>query len=149
MTSENDQFQLWLLDMSDAIERFRQTLPPNLAARLNFSSESLSDVEAHALAKYPTVGDIKQPSEAAVVDGMARYVGEVFRRHLGGKWVIDFTSKTNAFYGLPQLAGMAGQKTQTCPLTLVTASVDRRTGKFMRTVFDNCMRNANEARQGT
>ena len=77
MTSENDQFQLWLLDISDAIERFRQSLPPDLTARSNFSSESLSDVEAHALAKYPTASDIKQPSEAAVVDGMARYVGEV------------------------------------------------------------------------
>jgi hypothetical protein len=133
MTNENDQFQLWLVDMNDAIERFRKSVPPDLAARLDFPPGPLCDAEGHALAKYPTAGDIKQPSEAAVVDGVARYGGEVFRKQLGGKRLIDFTDKTNVFHGLAQLAGMAGQETQTCPLTLVTASMDRRTGKFMRT----------------
>ncbi|MFJ2990796.1 hypothetical protein ACIPF8_23315 [Collimonas sp. NPDC087041] len=147
MTKEDDQFQVWLMDMSDAIERFRQFIPADMAARLDFSPESLSLIEEFALANYPTIDDIKKQSEAKVVDGMARYVGQVFRKHFGGKWIIDFNDKKNVFYGLPQLTGMAGQRTQTCPLTLVTASVDRRTGKFIRTVFDNQQQNANKAQQ--
>lgn len=73
---------------------------------------------------------------------MARYVGQVFRKKLGGKWTIDYSDKKNAFYGLPQLVGMNGQRTQICPLTLVTASTDRRTGSFIRMVFDNNAKDA-------
>ncbi|MCB6182920.1 hypothetical protein LIN78_05080 [Leeia sp. TBRC 13508] len=147
MTKEDDQFQVWLMDMSDAIERFRQFIPVDMAARLDFSPESLSLIEEFALANYPTINDIKKQSEAKAVDGMARYVGQVFRKYFGGKWIIDFNDKKNVFYCLPQLTGMAGQRTQICPLTLVTASVDRRTGKFIRTVFDNHQQNANKVQQ--
>lgn len=142
MTKEDDQFQMWLMDMTDAITRFRQSVPDNIGARLDFSPNSLAAIEEFALATYPTVADAKKKTEAKLVDGMARYVGQVFRKHLGGKWTINFADKKNAFYGLPQLTDMDGQKTQVCPLTLVTASLDRRTGKFIRTVFDNHLRNA-------
>lgn len=149
MTKDEDQFQVWLMDMSDAIERFRASIPADVAIRLDLSPESLSVIEEFALVSYPTVDDIKRRGDARIVDGMARYVGEVFRKHFGGKWIIDFTDSKNAFYGLPQLAGMLGQRTQTCPLTLVTASVDRRTGKFIRMVFDNYLRNAAKAQRAT
>ena len=32
---------------------------------------------------------------------------------------------------------MAGQQVQLCPLTLVTTAVDRRSGKLLRTIFEN------------
>ncbi len=142
MTKEDDQFQMWLMDMSDAIERFQLSLPSELQGKFDYSPESLEALEGLALAKYPNVEEAKKPSEATTVDGMARYVGQVFRKRLGGKWMIDYSDRKNAFYGLPQLSGMAGQKVQLCPLTLVTASLDRRTGKFLRQVFDNNVRNA-------
>lgn len=142
MSNEDDQFQVWLMDMSDAIERFRLSIPADVAARLDLSPESLTVLEEFLLASYRTVDDVKRQSEAKLVDGMARYVGQVFRKHLGGKWTIDFADKANAFYGLPQLTGMTGQRAQICPLTLITASVDRRTAKFIRTIFDNNLRNA-------
>ncbi|BEU95396.1 hypothetical protein ACDW_11010 [Acidovorax sp. DW039] len=139
---ESNQFQIWLMDMDEAIERFQRLLPSELQGQLDYSPESLGVVESFGLAKYSTVGQALEQSEAAIVDGMARHVGEVFRRRLGGKWVIDYSDKNNVFYALPQLVGMAGQKTQCCPLTLVTASLDRRTGRFIRLVFDNYLRNA-------
>ena len=145
MTKEDDQFQEWLMDMSDAIERFQQSLPGELQGRLDYSPESLEIVENFALAKYPSVAEATKAGEAAAVDGIARYVGQVFRKRLGGKWIIDYSDRKNAFFGLPQLSGMVGQKVQLCPLTLVTASLDRRTGKFIRMVFDNNLRNVAQA----
>lgn len=139
---EDDQFQCWLMDTSDAIERFLQSIPADVGARLDFSADSLKEIEGLILATYPHIDELKKPSEAKLVDGMARYVGEVFRKHLGGQWFIDFADKKNAFYGLPQLKGMAGQRTQICPLTLVSASTDRRTGNFIHTVLENISRNA-------
>lgn len=145
MSKEDDQFQVWLMNMNDAIDSFRQSIPTEVAARLDFSADSLSSIEGLALSNYNTIDDIKQLSEAKSVDGMARYVGQVFRKYFGGKWTIDFTDKNNAFYGLPQLVEMDGQRTQICPLTLITASVDRRTGIFIRTIFDNLQQSAMKA----
>ena len=142
MTDADDQFQMWLMDMDEAIQRFRRSVSEDVATALDFTPESLSTLESVVLAKYNCVDEIKKPSEAKVVDGMARYVGQVFRKKLGGKWAIDYSDKKNAFYGLPQLVGMNGQRTQICPLTLVTASTDRRTGSFIRTVFDNNAKDA-------
>ena len=145
MTNADDQFQVWLMDMSDAIERFRQSVSTDIAARLDFSPESLDVVEQLVLAKYPALDGVKKQSEAKSLDGIARYVGQVFREHFGGKWMIDFSDEKNVFYGLPQLVGMAGQRTQMCPLTTVTASVDRRTKKFIRTIFENYVKNASKS----
>jgi len=130
------------MDMSDAIDRFRDSLPADLSARLDLSPDSLSAIEAYALETYPSASHAKPLTEARALDGMARYVGQVFRAHLGGKWKIDFSDPRNAFHGLPQLVGMSGQRAQICPLTLVTSSLDRRTGKQLRFVFDNCAREA-------
>ncbi|WP_040309496.1 hypothetical protein [Asticcacaulis biprosthecium] len=137
---KHDQFEFWLMDMDDAIERFQKTVPQTNSTLLDFSPESLIAVEAFVLARYAKIEDTRPMTEAALLDGAARYVGQVFRKHLGGKWVIEFKDDKNAFYGLPQLAGMAGQRGQVSPLTLITASVDRRTGKFIRIIFDNHQR---------
>jgi hypothetical protein len=134
------------MDMTDAIERFQQSLPGELQGKLDYSPESLQAFEGFALAQYPSIEDAKRGKEAIALDAMARYVGEVFRKRLGGKWMIDYSDRENAFYGLPQLTGMTGQNAQICPLTLVTASLDRRTGKFLRKVFDNSLRDAGLAR---
>jgi hypothetical protein len=142
MKEVNDQFEFWLMDMDDALERFRQELPLDDRDRLDYSAESLDFVEALALSGYPGVQEAKAPTEAKRIDQLARYVGQVFRKHLGGKWSIDFSDPKNAFYGLPQLSGLDGQRAQVCPLTLITASLDRRTGKFLRMVFENNLRNA-------
>lgn len=141
-TTEDDQFQVWLMDMGDAIERFRASLPQNTSMQLDFSPESLSVAESFALERYSSIDEVKRQSEANLIDGIARYVGQVFRKNFGGKWIIDYSDPKNAFYGLPQLTGMVGQRTQMCPLTLVTSSVDRRTGKFIKTIFDNYKKRA-------
>lgn len=137
----NDQFEFWLMDMDSALEQFRQALPLVDRNRLDYSAKSLDFVEALALSAYPEVQEAIAPSEAKRIDQFARYVGQVFRKNLGGKWLIDFSDRKNAFYGLPQLSGLNGQKAQICPLTLVTTSLDRRTGRFLRMVFENNLRN--------
>ena len=137
MADQDDQFQHWLMDMDDTIARFLAKMPDDDARQLDFSAQSLNAIEAIALRVYAGIDELKKPSESAAVDAMARYVGETFRRHLGGKWFIDFTDQKNAFYGLPQLKDMRGQTTQICPMTLVSASTDRRKGDFIHTVFRN------------
>lgn len=143
MTEEQDQFEFWLMDMDDAIENFRRSIPAELASRLDFSDQSLKALEDFVLQTYPGVEAVTKPGEATTVDGMARYVGEVFRKHLGGRWFVDHSDRKNAFYGLPQLKNLKGQIVQICPMTLVTTSTDRRRGDFIFSVFSNMRNRAN------
>lgn len=132
-----DKFEYWLMDMDDALASFVDALPQELRTQLDYSPHSLRTLEEWLLARYAATGSMLAPQEATTVDGAARYVGEVFRKNLGGKWTIDFSGEKNAFYGLPQLTGLSGQGAQVCPLTLVTASADRRTGSFLESVYEN------------
>lgn len=145
MTKEQDQFEFWLMDMDDAIDRFLHSIPAELVSRLDFSDQSLKALEDFVLKTYPDVEAIKKSGEAQMVDGMARYVGEVFRKNLGGSWFIDHSDKKNAFYGLPQLKNLKGQIVQICPMTLVSTSTDRRRGDFIFSVFSNMRNRANPA----
>lgn len=145
-TLENeDLFEFWLMEMDNALDRFFGVLPEGARQGMDYSPESLQILEAWLLGKYSDTTMMLPVSESKLVDGVARYIGEVFRRNLGGKWIIDFKDKKNAFYGLPQLGGMPGQKLQICPLTLATTSADRRTGKFLQTIYQNNKRNAEAA----
>lgn len=63
--------------------------------------------------------------------------GETFRKALGGKWSIELSDKKNVFYGVPQLVSFEGQKSQISPQKLVSASIGRRTGKFISNLLNN------------
>jgi hypothetical protein len=132
-----DRFECWLMEMDDAIQTFIDQLPPDIATRMDYAPESLPPLEAWLLSRFAEVDAAVAPEAAAVVDGAARYLGEVFRKLLGGRWDIELEDKKNAFFRLPQLKGLPQQSAQICPHTLVTASLHRRTGQFLKTILDN------------
>ncbi|MFZ3001542.1 MAG: hypothetical protein WA071_14535 [Undibacterium umbellatum] len=146
MAKEYDLFEIWLMDMSDALENFLNSLPKDVSEKLDFSPDSLNILENYILTKYSGSSEILAADASKMVDGMARYVGQTFRRSFNGKWIIDYNDKKNAFYGLPQIANMQGQVTQFCPATLVTASVHRKTGIFIKTVYNNYLERTIQAR---
>ena len=133
-TIATDQFENWLIDMDDALERFKAALPRFLAVGCDLSLQSLASLEQHYLAEFASVEIALLPTSASRVDGYARYVGETLRTLAGGKWRLDISSPDHAFYGLPTMTGQYGT---VCPLTLVTAAADRRTGKFWTTIVAN------------
>jgi hypothetical protein len=137
-----DLFEFWLMDMDEALDNFLKALPDDTRQCMNYSPNSLQVLEEWLLSKYSDTDVMLSMSESKLVDGAARYIGEVFRKTLGGKWFVDFKDEKNAFYGLPQLNSMPGQKIQVCPLTMATALADRRTGKFLQMIYQNNKLNA-------
>ena len=129
------QFQHWLVDMDDALERFLADVPDTIATKLDYTSTSLDVLESWLLGSYESVEAMLEPDQSARIDGAARYVGETFRRELGGQWALRLGDPSKVFYGLPELTGFR-MRTPLCPLTLVTASADRRTGNYLRSVLD-------------
>jgi hypothetical protein len=134
--SEFDQFQVWLMEMDDAIRRFIEPAPPGVPAQLDFSDASLNAVESWVLSKYAKPQDIRSRSEAQFHDGAARYIGEVFRMRTFSKWTLDLSDPKALNYGVPALTG-GKLAIGLCPLTLVTACIDRRKGDYLWTILKN------------
>ncbi len=139
LLTTREDFDYWVFDMDDALERFLTGLPIKVRESLNFSPSSLNILETWILDKYPNTQAMLETDQSRVVDGAARYIGETFRHAIGGYWDIQLDDPKQAFAGVPILTGCEKQSTPICPLALATTSADRRTGRFLCTVLENQM----------
>ena len=142
-----EDFEYWLADMDDALERFLDSLPNEVSERLDYSPASLDVLERWILDRYASTDQMLPASEATKVDGLARYIGETFRKAIGGHWDIRLDDPKYVFYGRPQLTGFSDKPTPTCPLLLATASADRRTGKYLNGVLNSYLKDLDRQRQ--
>jgi hypothetical protein len=126
-------FDAWLQEMPRALETFLRAVPDAIATQLDYSAASLEVLEKWLLASFASLATFQAPDARSLYDGGSRYVGEVFRRHLGGSWDLD-RRKRSPFYGLPILFETRSLGTA-CPHTLLSTSFDRNTGTFMRSVL--------------
>lgn len=129
-----DDFNAWVADMDDALERFLQRLPEALRRKMNYSPESLDDLENWLLARYPSKDMMLVADQSRTVDGVARYIGETFRKNAGGHWDIELKDPKAAFFAVPFLKGF---RTPICPLALATAAASRRKPGFIQKVLQN------------
>lgn len=130
--SDIDAFGYWVFQNPDIIEEFKNSLPIEISDQLDYSIESLNALESWLTKNFTTVDKLVSFVNISVLDGSARYVGRVFLAHLEGKWGIDIHDKDNIYYGLPVIESRIGA---TCPLSLVSACIDRRTGHFISDVL--------------
>lgn len=135
MTATRADFEHWLFEMDDRLEEFVSVLPSTLSTQMDYSADSLSLLEEWLLTKYGSVDEILKESEKQMLDMLARYVGETLRKNVGGIWNIDLKNKKNVYYRMPVIEKQ-GNWTE-CPVTLVTASTDRRSGNFMTGVLNS------------
>jgi len=143
-----DDFESWLVDMDDALERFFDALPGEVSERLDYSPTSLDVLEKWILDRYESTDQMLPSSEATTVDGLARYIGETFRKAIGGRWGIRLDDPKYVFYGLPEIIGYADKPTSLCPISLATASADRRAGKYLSGVLASYIRDVERQRAG-
>ncbi|MBY5835535.1 hypothetical protein J3P71_30785 (plasmid) [Rhizobium leguminosarum] len=134
---KDDLFEVWLIHMDDAIQNLINSLPNELGSRLDYSPESLDSLEAWLLEKYSSVLDALSEQSNTIIDGASRYVGETLRKNLGGTWFINNTDEKLLYFGVPQLQNMRGQRIQISPLAMVTTSLDRRRGTYLRMILAN------------
>jgi hypothetical protein len=132
-----DDFEGWLMFMDDTIQQLFDELPQDVSQRLDFTPESLETLEKWLLSKYPSPAAILQPSENWLLDRLARYVGETIRRTAGGEWSIELNNPSIVFYRLPVIRRVEGGGYADCPAALITASLDRRRGNYIRTIVQN------------
>ena len=136
------QFGEWLNDEDLRLMRFFASIPPELLIYLDFSLDSLKHLETWLLQKYPEVQADLSGNELAAIDTIGTYVGEVFRKHLGGQWVIDLENEENAYFGIPGIADFDRNLPikLVYPSTWVTTSIHRRTGTFIYNLVEKFSR---------
>ena len=132
-----EDFEDWLFEMDDALERFLDGIEEPVRSQLDLSPKSLDALEAWALERYRSPDELMKPEAKQVLDGVARYVGETYRKQLGGRWQIRLDDPKYAFFGLPELTGFSEKPTPISPHSLATAMADRRSGTYLRTILEN------------
>lgn len=131
--NNGDWFQEWLMLLPDELEKLQKELNH---LDLDYSPESLLRLEGWILENYPSTDAILDDQEKMTLDALLRYVGEVFKIHLQGKWDVVLDDPQYVFYNLP-IISFSGNIPNTSPLSLVTASIDRQTGEF---IYDSLMK---------
>jgi hypothetical protein len=134
------QFDYWLTHMDTALTDFLGHVPPGLRVLMDFSVPSLDLLEAWLLDRYPDEAAIRTEAELAYLDGASRYVGEVFRRSLGGCWRVRAPGSGGGTRPLPELTFNDTNDPPMCPFALVTAALARRTGASFSRVFQGTAR---------
>ena len=152
-TKEN--FDDWIFFLSDKMDYFTGEFAREQGLTLDYTPESLDALEHWLLGKYEKSMDLvedKEPygNDYRLADLCGIYVGEVYRRQLGGSWYMILDQPKNVYYKLPSLI----YDTRTgpyyiCPLTLATACIQRKRGDYMRWVLGNYIEDIGNARAGS
>ncbi|MBV8327742.1 hypothetical protein [Chryseobacterium sp.] len=103
---------------------------------LDYSIKSLDDLEQWIINNYLSINNLKEyPS---MLDLLTIYIGETFRKHIGGKWVMDIEDQDHAYYMMPVLTSPDYQgEIYKAPRTFATASIPRKKGNYISTVLKN------------
>ena len=136
-------FDEWIFFLSDKLDYFTGPFAAERGLTLDYTPESLDVLEHWLLGKYEKSMDLVEDKEPygydyRLADLCGIYVGEVYRRQLGGTWYMILDQPKNVYYKLPSLR----YETRTgpyyiCPLTLATACIQRKRGDYMRWVLGN------------
>jgi hypothetical protein len=126
------EFQTWLAKDLEV----RQELEALMGVELGLDKRSLDTLEAFLLSRYHSPNDALRLDQRGVLDAAGRHIGLVMLLNVdGSEWAIDLDHEDSVYYRLPVIRLADG--TEACPLTLATASLDRRTGDYLRTVVEN------------
>ena len=136
-TREN--FEEWIILIPFKMEYFTNTFAVENNLKLDYSMESLDELEKWILSNYKKVNDLIE--DRKTLDYLTVYIGETFRKYIGGKWYIDLENKKNVFYSMPVLTSPE-YKGVTCksPMIYATASIDRQKGNHISTILKNSMK---------
>ena len=101
MAYTQDDFEDWIILIDYKMDYFTGEFAKEQNLNLDYSIESLDEIEGWILANYKEIKDLIADSK--MLDYLTIYIGETFRKYIGGKWYIDLKNKKNAYYGMPVL----------------------------------------------
>lgn len=140
MAYTQEDFQEWIFQIGFKMNYFTREFAEKEGLNLDYSMQSLDDLEAQILAHYEDHHALI--ADRKMLDYLTVYIGETFRKHLGGKWYIDLKNKKNAYYSMPVLTDPSYRGVvYKAPLTYATACISRKDGQYISRILKNNLEN--------
>lgn len=136
MQREED-FQKWLFDMDNVLEEFINIFKKDENINLDFSLYSLDKVENWILNNFDSKEDLLKSKNKYLLNMIAVYIGETFRKNIDGKWKLDIDNEKSAYFKLPILTDSPNINSPIAPHTLATACISRDRGNYISTILKN------------
>lgn len=138
MAYTQENFQDWIFFISDKMEYFTGEFAKENGLILDYSIKSLDELEGWILSKFKHHDELI--AQKKLLDYITIYIGQTFRKHIGGKWHIDLENKKNVFYSMPVLTDKTYRGLlYVSPMTYATASISRQKGNYISTILLNRM----------
>ena len=134
MTCIQENFQEWIFQIEFKMDYFTKDFAQEQNLILDYSMQSLDDLEAWILAHYENHHVLIE--DRKLLDYLTVYIGETFRKHLGGKWFIDLKNKKNAYYYMPVLTDPSYRgEVYIAPMTFATDCISRKDGQYISRIL--------------
>jgi len=135
-------FDEWLGRMDAELEAFKKTFPLAIREKLNYTPESFDVVEKWLLEQFADHRQMMADDHRVAWDRVGRYIGETYRRHVGGRWACQVEDPKKVAYRVPHLVGYKGQRTPITTHLEGTAAIARRTGVYLRPLLEKTIARA-------
>lgn len=126
-----EKLQHFLFEMDDVLELFIAAAQA-AGFRFDYSIDSLSALERFMLVQSNPTSDNSELENRA-----ARYLGEVFRRSLGGKWELCLKDPKYLYYKLPVIGGYSKLPIEFCPIEVIANFVARKESGLLKRAVES------------
>jgi len=127
---DQEKFEQFVFEMDDVLEDFVSGAR-HAGFALDYSMESLDVFERYLAAVSKGSQDSETENRAA------RYLGEVFRKNIGGQWELCAKGPNYLFFKLPVIGGYSDRSTEFCPIEVL--------GNFLQRMQPGMLRRAVES----
>ena len=91
MSYTHNNFQEWIFFIGEKMDSFTEDFAKENNINLDYSIKSLDELEGWILKTYSDEEQLIQ--DHTVLDLLTIYIGETFRKHIGGKWFMDIENE--------------------------------------------------------
>jgi len=129
-TFTSEEFENWVFEMDDKLEKFIKSLYGDIKTKMDYSVSSLDSAERWLIDTYKTPESIEALHRAITVDGFVKYIGEVYRKSLGGHWDMDFSNEAETATG-PYLTEFDNAGTIIKPFIEIKKLLEIKSGNYL------------------
>jgi len=128
--AEREKFEQFLFEMDDVLDVYVGTAAAQGYA-LDYSLDRLAELERY----WRETGE--SSADGTLANRASRYLGEVFRRRLGGTWRLCDKGPRYLYNGLPVIAGYANMDIEFCPVEVFASFVARGEAGMLRRAVES------------
>ncbi len=126
---KKENFIEWTTFSEDRVDEWSANAPKEIVEVLDYSPESLKNIEKYILANYDKES-LSNPENKIAIDAVISYYAETFRRNLPGSiWYIELEDENSIDFNLPCIKTPIG--TLINPYYLIKRVIAKNKGTFL------------------